>query len=162
MKRALAAAALLFLGLTAYAQTTSQEGDEGLKTLTLRFESSFPVNLPVTGNWQTADGTATAADNDYVPASGTWIIPQGGTQSNVISVQVAGDRKVETDEIFTIVASNVQNAQPPPPRTVTIVNDDVPTVSVANVSVAEGNAGTRPLTFVVALTSPSALPVDVS
>jgi outer membrane autotransporter protein len=162
MKRALAAAALLILGLTAHAQTTSQEGDEGLRTLTLRFESSFPVNLPVTGNWQTADGTATAADNDYVPASGTWTIPQGQTQSNIISVQIVGDRKVETDEIFAIVTSNVQNGQPPPPRTVTIVNDDVAAVSVSNVSATEGNIGTRPLTFVVTLTSPSAVPVDVS
>ena len=162
MKRALAAAVLLFFGLAAHAQSAGPEGDDGLKTLTMRYQLPAPVNLPISGNWQTVDGTATAADNDYVPASGTWTIPAGQTQSNPVSVQVVGDRKVEINETFSIVASNVQNGTAPPPIVLTLINDDVPAISVANVTVSEGNAGTTPMAFAVVLTSPIAVPVEIS
>lgn len=162
MKRALAATFLLFLGFTAHAQSSGPEGNDGLKTLTMRYQLPGPVNLPITGNWQTVDGTATAADNDYVPASGTFVIPEGQTQSNPVSVQVVGDRKVEINETFSIVASNVQNGTAPPPLVLTLINDDVPVFSVASMPVNEGNAGTTPMELSVILTSPIAVPVEVS
>ena len=148
MKRTLAAAILLILGLHAHAQSSSGfEGNSGKKTLTMRYQSPFPVNAPVMGDWQTVDGTATAADNDYVPNSGKFTIDVGQTQSNEITVEIVGDTKVEPDESFTIVASNVQGGSAPPPLTLTILNDDVLVVTVANAQVAEGNAGTTPMTF---------------
>ncbi|MGZ5433945.1 MAG: Calx-beta domain-containing protein, partial [Thermoanaerobaculia bacterium] len=164
MKRILAAAALLVLGFSSHAQTSSQgpEGDEGVKTLTFRYQIPDPSNLPIIGFWQTVDGTATAADNDYIPASGTFTIAAGELESSLVSVQVVGDRKVEPNESFTIVASNVQNAATPPPVTLTLLNDDVAATSVGDASVPEGNAGITPMTFVVTLTSQADIPVQAS
>jgi hypothetical protein len=121
-----------------------------------------PVGFTISGDWATVDGTATGADNDYIPASGTWVIQGGQTESTPISVQVVGDRKIELDETFSIVASNVMNGIPPVPLVLTILNDDVATTSVSNASVTEGNAGTTPMSFTVTLTSPSAIPIQVS
>jgi outer membrane autotransporter protein len=163
VKRTLAASALLFLGLSAHAQTSQgPEGDDGVKTLTMRYQLSAPFPLTITGTWQTVDGTATAADNDYIPATGTFVIPADTLESNEISFQVVGDRKIELDETFTIVASNVQNGIPPVPLTLTILNDDVAATSVADASGSEGNAGTTPMTFVVTLTSLSDIPIQAS
>ncbi len=163
MKRTLAAATLLILGLHAHAQSSSgPEGNSGTKTLTMHYQSPFPVNLPVTGNWTTVDGTATAADNDYIPASGIFIIDAGQTESTPIQVQIVGDTKVEANESFTIVASNVQNGSAPPPLTLTILNDDVAVVSVTKAEVLEGNAGTTPLTFNIAINSVIATPIQLA
>ena len=164
MKRILAAAVLLVLGFSSSAQSSSQgpEGDEGVQTLTFRYQIPDPISLPISGFWQTVDGTATAADNDYIPASGTFTIAPGELESSLVSVQVVGDRKVEPDESFTIVASNVLNAATPPPVTLTLLNDDVAATSVADAGVTEGDAGMTPLTFVVTLTSESDVPIQAS
>jgi uncharacterized protein YhjY with autotransporter beta-barrel domain len=163
VKRILAAAALLILGFSAHAQSSSgPEGNVGTKTLTMRYQLQNPAPGDITGNWQTVDGTATAADNDYIPNQGTFTIPQGQTESNVISVQIVGDTKVEANESFTIVASNVQGGSAPPPLTLTLINDDFPVLSVANAQAIEGNSGTTPMTFVVTLTPAAAIPVQVT
>ncbi|HEV7241778.1 MAG TPA: autotransporter domain-containing protein [Thermoanaerobaculia bacterium] len=163
MKRILVAAALLILGLTANAQTSQgPEGNEGPRPLTMRYQIPFPVMQTITGDYQTVDGTATAADNDYVPKEGKFTIEAGQTQSTEVSVQIVGDRKIEADESFTIVASNVAGGVPPPPITLTLVNDDVPAVSVANAQVTEGNAGTTVMTFPITLTTPAAIAVQAT
>lgn len=129
------------------------EGNEGTKTISFTYSIPFPVNNTITGNYRTVDGTATAADNDYIPVTaGTFSIPGGETQSNPIEVRIVGDRRVEPDESFTIEAFNVQNAQPPEPRIITIINDDVASLSVAGARVTEGNSGTTPMLFTVTLT----------
>lgn len=163
MKRTLVAAALLILGFNAHAQSSQgPEGNEGLKTLTMRYQSPFPANIPITGTYQTVDGTATAADNDYIPTAGVFVIDIGQTQSNEISVQIVGDRKIEANESFTIVASNVVGGVAPQPLTLTLINDDIPVVTVANAQVIEGNSGTTAMTFPITLTTAAAIPVQAS
>ena len=163
MKRFLAVSALLILGVTANAQSSSgPEGDEGLKTLTMRYQIAFPANSTITGTYQTVDGTATAADNDYIPTQGQFVIDVGQTQSTPIQVQIVGDRKIEANESFTLVASQVAGGAAPPPLTLTINNDDLPVVTVGGASVTEGNAGTTAMTFPVTLTTSAAIPVQAS
>jgi len=59
-------------------------------------------------DYQTMDGTATVADNDYLFAQGKWIIPAGQTASKdvttggPISLVIVGDTKVEADETFIL------------------------------------------------------------
>lgn len=64
--------------------------------------------VPVTVNWATADGTATAGQ-DYVAASGTLTFSPGETQKT-ISVTVSGDVVPEPNETFRVVLSGAVNA----------------------------------------------------
>lgn len=76
---------------------------------------SFTVHLsrhsssPVSVNYATADGTATAAENDYVPTSGTLTFAPGQT-TKTITVLVNGDPVGEPDETFFVNLSGAHNA----------------------------------------------------
>ena len=129
--------------------------------VTITYVLSFPIQSDVMGNWQTVDGTATAADGDYKKDSGVYMIPAGQTTTS-FQVQIYGDDKVENDEMFTVEASNVQNAFPPPPVTITIMNDDVPVVNVSAASDTEGNSGMKPMLFTITMTPPAAVPVNAA
>ena len=94
----------------------------------------------------TADGTALAG-SDYTAPNATLSFAAGGALSQTLGVPVLDDNRVEPDEAFTVGLSNLQvtsgsieitDAQ----STVTIGNDDVSTVSIADASISEGNAGT--------------------
>ncbi|HYC90124.1 MAG TPA: autotransporter domain-containing protein [Thermoanaerobaculia bacterium] len=160
---------LLLCTLPAGAQTfnpSGPEGNSGVTFLDVVFTQSSPGNLPVTGNYQTVDGTATVADNDYLPASGTFIIPPGETDSQPIRIGIVGDTKFESNETFRLVISNVQGGTltNPGPYTFTIQNDDTqPTIAVSSPSVAEGNGGGfTPLSFVITLGAPAGTSVPVT
>lgn len=134
---------------------------------------AFAVNLsqasglPVVVNYATSNGTATTADGDYSSASGTLTIPAGST-SGVINVPVTADNKNEPNETFTVTLSGGSDytaAGSTLSATGTINNDDsAPTVSVANVSVAEGNGatGTTSLTFTVTLSAANGVATSIN
>ena len=58
---------------------------------------SNPSYQTIMVDYDTADGTATVADNDYQPTSGTAVFLTGDTSENV-TVQVNGDVTIEPDE----------------------------------------------------------------
>jgi hypothetical protein len=142
--------------------TQGPEGDTGTQTLTLTYSLVAPGNQDISGDYQTVDGTATVADNDYLFAQGKWSIPAGQTTSTPIFLVIVGDRKVEADETFSVVASNVQNGPTPPPVTLTILNDDVPVMTVSSPRVVEGNAGTVTMNFDVTLVPAAGIPVQAT
>ena len=90
-----------------------------------------PVNASqtVTVGYATANGTATAADNDYLAAGGTLTFaPSVATQT--ITVPVLGDTAVEVNETFVVNLSNATEAVIGDAQgSGTIVNDDVPPCS---------------------------------
>ncbi len=144
------------------------EGNSGVTTLTFTVTLSAASGRVVRVNYATADGTASSSavglgSADYVATSGTVVIPAGQT-SGTFTVSVNGDSLLELNETFAVTLSNAVAATlGVATATGTITNDDaVPTVSVANTSVLEGNQGVTPLTFVVSLSNPTALPVTVS
>lgn len=143
------------LGARVLATDTSiAEGNAGTTPLvvTIMRPPGQGNQFPFTGTYRTIDGSARAADNDYVAIPTTdYVIPQG-TDSIDIQVNIVGDVRVEDNETFTLEITNVQNG----PVNVTIVNDDAPAVTVGNASVQE-NAST--LSFPVDLTTPAAVPV---
>ena len=103
-------------------------------------------------------GTATSGVDHAAIASGTLTFAPGET-SKTISVTVTGDTMPESDEGVTLAFSN-----PTPSGVIiasgnfasgSIVDDDTPTLTIDSPRVAEGNAGTRDLTFTVTL-SPAA------
>ena len=144
------------------------EGDTGTR-LVFTVTLSQAAAETVTVGYATADGTATDADNDYEPTSGTLTFAPGDT-SETITVPVNGDTDDESDETFVVNLSGATNATPATAgddqATGTIRDDDSPTetrpsVSIGDASAAEGDTGTTTLTFPVTLSRPSAAPIDV-
>jgi hypothetical protein len=138
------------------------EGDAGTSTLTFNVTLSNPSDQTVTVDYTTNGGTATTADGDYVAATGTVTFTPGQTAQNV-DVTVNGDLTHESDETFTVDLSSPSNGNVlAGSGTGTILDDDAsPTISVANASVTEGNAGDTTLSFGVTLSVASASTVTV-
>src|SRR5205823_13043755 len=106
-------------------------------------------------NYATADGTAMAG-SDYQATSGTLTFMPGETQKTV-TVSVIGDTANEPDETFFVRLSSPSNASIADGEGVgTILNDDtLPSLSIRDVSVVEGNSGTTNAAFVVTLSAAS-------
>ena len=86
---------------------------------------SNPSYQTIMVDYDTADGTATVADNDYQPTSGTAVFLTGDTSENV-TVQVNGDVTIEPDENFFVDLSNPVNATIADPQGEgAILNDDL-------------------------------------
>ena len=134
---------------------TQAEGNTGTSAMTFTVSLSNPSAFAVSVDYATVAGTATAADGDYVATSGTLTIPAGST-SGTINVTINGDNKHEANETFTVALSNPINASGTPSGTGTITNDDaIPTLTVSNPTVVEGNSGTTTMNFVVSLSNPT-------
>jgi uncharacterized repeat protein (TIGR01451 family) len=131
------------------------EGDSGTKSLDLTVTLSAASGQVVTVDYATTDGTATAG-SDYQTATGTLTFNPGDT-TKIISVNINGDTVVEPNETFLVNLTNASNA------TIfddqgqgTIQDDDAPpTLSISDVSHAEGNTGTTTFTFTVSLSAPA-------
>ncbi|MEH1860615.1 MAG: Calx-beta domain-containing protein [Nostoc sp.] len=118
----------------------------------------------VTVNYNTSDGTAQVADSDYNSALGTITFNPGET-SKTLSIGVIGDNQTEANETFSVNLSGETNATIADSLGVaTIIDDDNPTtVSISDVSIAEGNTGTTTnANFLVTLSAPSLQQVTVN
>jgi cysteine-rich repeat protein len=137
------------------------EGNSGTTPATFTVKLSKPSGSPVTYTIATANGTATAG-SDYVASSlGTQTIAAGATSKTFV-VSINGDATAEASETFNVNVSNVTGAEIGDGQARgTIVNDDSPPqLSIANVSVTEGNSGTRLATFTVQLSRAASSPVS--
>lgn len=85
------------------------EGNSGTTAFNFVVTLSAASTAPVTVRYATADGTATAAGNDYTPAGGTLTFAPGETQKTV-TVAVTGDTALESDEGFVVNLSAPTNA----------------------------------------------------
>ncbi|HEX8572922.1 MAG TPA: Calx-beta domain-containing protein, partial [Allosphingosinicella sp.] len=110
----------------------------------------------------TADGTAqddnpATEDNDYVAQALTGqTIPAGSTGPFTFTVTVNNDNIREGNETFFVNVTNITGATAGDTQgTGTLTDDDTPVLSIANVSQAEGNAGTSVFTFIVSLNQPA-------
>lgn len=117
-------------------------------------------------NFATANGTATLADSDYVTATGTLTIPSGSLTGQ-ISISIIRDAKFETNETINLGLSGGSGytaAGSTLTATGTITNDDTaPTISIANVSIAEGTgAGNKNMTFTITQSSMSGVATTVN
>ena len=131
------------------------EGDSGTSELTFEAWLSIPSATDVTFHYATTDDTATAP-SDYVAESGTVTIPAGETYAE-FSVTVKGDTEVEFDEWFELLVSNVAGATYDADLSYPwgdILNDDLPTLSVDDVTIIEGTGADTVATFTVSLSAP--------
>ncbi len=141
---------------------TVLEGNTGTVNATFTVSLSTPIGQPVTVSAITSNGTALAG-SDYLATGPVNVTIPAGQTTAVLSVPVNGDLIHEGNETFTMTLSNpVGAAIADGSGTATITNDDpVPTVSVSDVTVVEGNAGTVNAIFAITLSNPSADSVTV-
>ena len=89
---------------------TLAEGNAGTKDFVFTVTLNSAVDVPVSVDFATADGTATTADSDYAAASGTLNFAGTAGETKTITVHVNGDQNVEPNETFTVNLANVQAA----------------------------------------------------
>ena len=130
------------------------EGNTGAVNLVFTVSLSYDSGQPVSVQYATADGTATAG-KDYTAKSGT--LNFGSTTNQTVTVAVLGDVLDEPDETVLLVLSNATNAKLPagPGEGLIFDNDADAKVSISDASVTEGNAGTTNMTFTVSLSAAS-------
>jgi large repetitive protein len=140
------------------------EGNAGTKNLSFTISYSGPKNS-LSVHWATADGTALAG-TDYTASSGTANLAPTGSRNATVKVPILGDTANEPDETFTV---NLTNAQPSTKAVIlkaqgvgTILNDDgPPSISVDDVTIPEGDAGTSNANFTVTLSRVTTRSVSV-
>ncbi len=127
------------------------EGNSGTKTLTFTATLTNAVELGVKVDYATADGTSTDADNDYDSKTGTLTFTGTAGETKTIGITINGDTKVELNELFTVVLSNVRQGNDVVDANITIAdntgtgtitNDDSAVLSVAGTTVTETSGGT--------------------
>ena len=135
---------------------TVTEGDTGTTDAVFTVSLGSPSGLPITVDYASADGTADSPD-DFGAVSGGLTFDPGET-SKTVTVAVVGDVLDEDDdETYTIELSDPGNASLGDTLGLgTIIDDDPePALSVNDVSVTEGNAGTATASFTVTLSAVS-------
>ena len=143
---------------------TASEGNAGITNFTFTVSLSAPAGPGgVTFDIATANGSATAGV-DYVAQSLTGQTIPAGSSTYTFTVLVNGDALNEPSETFFVNVTNVVNAVVIDGQgTGTIVNDDpLPSLSINDVTVVEGNAGVVNANFTVTLSAPSGQTVSVN
>jgi hypothetical protein len=131
---------------------TVTEGNTGVTSATFTVTLSAAYDVPVTVNYATANGTATAG-SDYQAASGTLTFAPGET-SKMITTQVIGDRLAEPNETFLVNLSSPTNAVITDGTGAGTIVDDEPRISISDVSKKEGRKNqTTSFTFTVTLSA---------
>lgn len=137
-----------------------QEGNSGTRPLVFNVNLSSVATVPITVNYATGGGTATAGV-DYQTTSGVLTFNPGETFKSV-PVNVIGDTLVEPNETFVMTLSNVVSSVPwmfgNSSAVGVITNDDITGISVFPVTGFE-NEGT--FWFRLGLTEPATVPMTV-
>jgi alpha-tubulin suppressor-like RCC1 family protein len=129
---------------------SAAEGGTSLTDVPVKVTLSHASGKPVSVKYATADGSA-KSPGDYAAAAGTLALAPGETEG-VIHVAVRGDAAAEPAEALTVALSAPENATlGDASAALTITDDDPIAVAVTSPSVPEGNSGTTPATFTVAL-----------
>jgi probable HAF family extracellular repeat protein len=137
------------------------EGNTGTVNANFTVWLSPAYDAPVTVNFATANGTATAG-SDYQAATGTLTFAPGET-SKTVTVLVNGDRLGERNETFFVNLSSATNATIAYGQGVGTIVDDEPRIRISDVSKLEGQTGQSTLfTFTVTLSAAYDQPVTVS
>jgi hypothetical protein len=148
--------AFAVLPKVAASDVTVDEGNTGTTTsavFTVTLSSASTQAASV--HYATSDGTAKAG-LDYEPTSGDLTFSAGQTTATV-SVDVIGDDLFEADETFFLNFSSPAGAQIGDAQAqATIHDDDIgkqPGLSIDDLAIPEGNAGTKAATFTVTLSA---------
>jgi N-acetylneuraminic acid mutarotase len=142
------------------------EGDTGSRQMNFTVTLSTAAAQAVTFNAGAGNaypGTATM-DFDYAHTYNAYSIP-AGELTKTVSVTVHGDTAIEGNETLTAVIEGASGASILDAQgTGTIVDDDDPRLSIGDVAVTEGHAGTKTAVFTVQLsrTAPHPVTFDIA
>ncbi|WP_425493489.1 putative Ig domain-containing protein [Marilutibacter chinensis] len=128
------------------------EDDAGNLTYTVSLDQPSTIALSV---GYLVGGTATNG-SDYAPIASPVIIPAGNTSATVI-VDPVSDATIEADETvtLTLAAGAGYTIGTPDSATGTILNDDLPGLTIDDVAFPEGDSGTFSVPFTISLSSPA-------
>jgi chitinase len=143
-----------------------EEGDTGTKSMRFALTRTGALDQAAKVHWHTEDGTATVGQ-DYTARVSRSVRFAAGVSSVTVSVPIIGDRLDEGDETLRVVLDSSTGTPIGDREAVgTIVDNDPPTLSVADESVLERNptstATTVLMTFQVRLSRAWNVPVTVS
>jgi N-acetylglucosamine-6-sulfatase len=136
------------------------EGNSGTTNATFTVTLTPASVAPATVSYTTTDGSA-VAPADYAADSGILTFDPSET-TKTISVSVTGDVAFEPTETFSVDIASPELEVVDAQGVGTILNDDtMPSIAIADVSTTEGTGAPTIVSFVVTLSTPSAVPVTV-
>jgi CSLREA domain-containing protein len=148
--------------LTISDATVSESASTAVFVVSLSAASSSTISV----DYATSNGTAVSG-SDYIPTSGTLTFNPGQVSKD-IAVPLLNDGLQEPAETLTVNLSNAVQASVTRGSAIgTIIDDDqpppaVPSISISDVTVAEGNSGSTRTEFVVTLSTVTSIPVFVN
>jgi hypothetical protein len=130
------------------------DGNPTVTNLPFEVKLSEPSPKAVTVNYAVINNNATPLE-DYNPVSGTLTFAPEDTSEQIL-VPVLGDNKIEPTERFLVELSAPVNGKIPVKPGANqargiIENDDLPKLSIADVTVTEGNSGTSTAVLTLSL-----------
>ena len=136
------------------------EGNGGYAQLVFNVRLSEPSATPVTFDILPSTGTAFAPDDFLANPGNARVIPAGSTLAT-FTVPVVGDTVVEDDETLVVELANVVGAIVGKGQgRGRILNDDLPTLAIADVTVTEPDEGHQVSAFfLVTLSARTSTPV---
>jgi hypothetical protein len=144
---------------------TITEGDSGNQVVSFTLTLSQPSgqNVSVVAKTGAATSDPATVGYDYTALAATKITFLPGETKKTVNITIKGDLLDEADEKFNFVLGSIVNATLTTPTTVaTIVdNDATPLLSINDLSLSEGNSGTKLATFTVKLSARSGREVSV-
>ena len=142
------------------ADVSLAEGNSGTQQATFTVSLSQAAAGPVTFDIATDYGTASPG-SDFVSKATPGQSIAAGQTSAPFAVTINGDTNVEDNETFTVNLANVSGATVLDAQAQgRIINDDMATLSIDDVSLNEGGSGTASTaTFVIHLSRPMPNPV---
>jgi len=148
------------VNFTAAAYSVNEDG--GNATITVKRAGGSDGAVSV--QYATSGGTA-SANSDYTNSSGTLSWADGDSSDKTFTIAIANDGMDELDETVNVTLSNPTGGASlgnPSSAVLTITDDDAqPTISISDVSQAEGNSGTTGFSFDVTLSTASGQSVTV-
>ena len=144
------------------ADATLTEGNSGNTPMNFTVTLSNPSSKTITVYAKTVPGTA-LANTDYIALSETVPITfQPGETSKTLPVSIMGDTDDEPTETFQVQLFNPTNATlGDGDATGTIVDNDLRSLSISDMTVTEGNSGDKVMTFTVTLSASPKQTVNV-
>ncbi|HBE20004.1 MAG TPA: hypothetical protein DEG17_06040 [Cyanobacteria bacterium UBA11149] len=138
------------------------EGNTGTLLAGFEVKLSQASLETVTVEYGTSNGTAVAG-SDYTATSGTISFAPGET-TKTIAIPVNGDLLDEFDETLTVNLANASKATIGDAQGIgTIIdNDPIPSLAVNDVTISEGNSGSKNAVFTVSLSAASGKTVTVN
>ncbi len=140
--------------------TSIVEGNSGTSQAMVTINLSQATIGAISFDIFTDSGTASPGV-DYLSNAAIGKKIAAGQTSTTFPIAVVGDLEVEGNETFTVNLANVLHAKLVDDQAqVRIINDDLASLSISDVTLMEGTGGVRTATFAVTLSQPMPGPVS--